>query len=78
MNEHHFFLRRMLLIATLIVAGMALALPGFTDQPHIQFKIAIAIPCILAGAWSLPPLLVKLTNALVATYERFTGRQVRD
>lgn len=68
----------MLFFATLIVAGMALALPGFTDQPHIQIKLAIAIPCILAGAWSLPPLLVKLTNALVATYERFTGRQVRD
>lgn len=68
----------MFFFATIIVACLALSLPGFAGQPDTQFKIAIAIPCILAGAWSLPPLLVRLTNTLAAMYTRITGRQVVD
>lgn len=78
MNERQYFHRLMLFAATILVACLALSLPGFTGQPDMQFKIAIAIPCILAGAWSLPPLLVKLTSTLAAMYTRITGRQVVD
>lgn len=78
MNELQYFHRRMWLAATLVVTAFALSIPGFQDRPDVQTRIAIAIPCILAGAWSLPPLLVKLTHSLVGAYERVTRRRVVD
>jgi hypothetical protein len=78
MNELLYFHRRIWLAATLIVTAFALSIPGFQDRPDLQTRIALAIPCILAGAWSLPPLLVKLTHALVGAYERITRRRVAE
>lgn len=65
----------MWLAATLVVTAFAIAIPGFQNQPDLQARIALAIPCILAAAWSLPPLLVKLTQAMVQMDERITRRR---
>jgi hypothetical protein len=64
--------------ATIIIVLLALAIPGFSSQPHIQIKLAFAIPCILAGAWSLPPLLARMVREMIRAYESLTGRRVRD
>lgn len=78
MSDLHYFQRSMFFAATLLIVAIALALPGFAENAAMQVKLALAIPCILAGAWSLPPLLVRLTRAMIATYERITGRRVAD
>jgi hypothetical protein len=78
MNETHYFQRRIWLAATLIVVALALAIPDLQSQPDLQTRAALAIPCILAGAWSLPPLLVNLTHAMVEAYERITRQRVEE
>lgn len=76
MNDLHYFHRRMWLVATVIVIALALAIPGFQNKPDLQTKLALAIPCILAGAWSLPPLLVNVTSGMIKAYEHITRRRV--
>jgi hypothetical protein len=77
-NDLHYFRVRMFFFATIIAAGCALAIPGFNDQPAIQLKLALIIPCVLAGAWSLPPVLLAMMREMIRAYESLTGRRVRD
>jgi hypothetical protein len=77
-NDLHYFRIRMWAAATILIVLLALAIPGFHSQPHIQIKLALAIPCILAGAWSLPPVLTFMLREMIRAYESLTGRRVRD
>jgi hypothetical protein len=33
---------------------------------------------VLAGAWSLPPVLLAMMREMIRAYESLTGRRVRD
>jgi hypothetical protein len=78
MKNLHYFRTLMFFFATLIVIALALSIPGFGNNSAMQVKLALAIPCILAGAWSLPPVLVRTMRGMIALYERITGRRVAD
>ncbi len=78
MQDLHYFRTSMFFFATLIVVAIALAVPGFGNNAAMQIKLALTIPCILAGAWSLPPVLVRTMWGMIAMYERITGRRVAE